>query len=94
MRLFGFVFAIGLMLAPLAAQAQQMQERKAAKVGFLIGGTVSSPSVQIEPFKQTLRERGGSRDRISRWSIGPRTVPTIGFLTWQRTWSVAASMQS
>src|SRR5262245_34481264 len=58
MRRIGFVFAISLMLAPLAAEAQQMQERKAAKIGFLFGGTVSSPSVQIEPFKQTLRDKG------------------------------------
>src|SRR5262245_37663723 len=58
MRRIGFVFAISLMLAPLAAEAQQMQERKAAKIGFLFGATTSSPSVEIEPFKQTLREKG------------------------------------
>jgi len=36
----------------------ETQERKAAKIGFLLGGTLSTPSVQIEPFKQTLHEKG------------------------------------
>jgi len=58
MRLIGLVFAISLMLALLAAEAQQMRERKVAKIGILLGATVSSPSVEIEPFKQTLREKG------------------------------------
>src|SRR5262249_48684942 len=59
MRLIGLaVVAIGLALAPLAAEAQQAPGPKAAKVGVLIGGTLSSPAVQIEPFKQTLLEKG------------------------------------
>jgi len=40
------------------AEGQQAQEPKAAKLGFLFGGTSSSPAIGIEPFKQTLRERG------------------------------------
>jgi len=36
----------------------ETQERKAATIGFLLGGTSSTPSVQIESFKQTLREKG------------------------------------
>jgi putative ABC transport system substrate-binding protein len=40
------------------AEGQQAQEPKAAKLGFLFGGTSSSPAIAIEPFKQTLRERG------------------------------------
>jgi hypothetical protein len=33
---------------PLVAETQ---ESKAAKIGFLLGATLSTPSVQIEPFK-------------------------------------------
>jgi hypothetical protein len=58
MRLIGLAVAFTLALAPLAAEAQQMQKQKVAKIGFLLGGTASSPAVQIEPFKQTLREKG------------------------------------
>jgi putative ABC transport system substrate-binding protein len=47
--------AASLLAAPFAVEAQ---EPKAAKIGFLLGATLSSPSVQIEPFKQTLREKG------------------------------------
>jgi putative tryptophan/tyrosine transport system substrate-binding protein len=59
MRMIGLavVLAVALNLAPIAAEAQQMQKQKAAKIGFLLGGTASSPAVQIEPFKQTLREK-------------------------------------
>jgi putative tryptophan/tyrosine transport system substrate-binding protein len=46
-----------ILAVPLAAEAQQAQGPKAAKIGFLLGGTLSTPSVQMEPFKQTLRER-------------------------------------
>ena len=53
------VLAGGILVAPLAAEAQQAQGPKAAKIGFLLGGTLlSTPSIQMEPFKQTLRERG------------------------------------
>jgi putative ABC transport system substrate-binding protein len=45
-------------LVSLDAEGQQAQGPKAAKIGFLLGGTLSTPSVQIEPFKQTLRENG------------------------------------
>ena len=45
----------GLFAAPFVAEAQKP---KAAKIGFLLGGTLSTPSVQIESFKQTLHERG------------------------------------
>jgi putative ABC transport system substrate-binding protein len=45
-----------LLAAPLAAEAKQGD--KVRLVGFLIGASSSSPSVQIEPFKQSLRERG------------------------------------
>jgi len=31
---------------------------KRAKIGFLSGGSLSSPGVQIEPFKEALREKG------------------------------------
>jgi putative tryptophan/tyrosine transport system substrate-binding protein len=46
---------VSLLATPFAAETQ---EPKTAKIGFLLGGTLSTPSVQIEPFKQTLRERG------------------------------------
>jgi putative tryptophan/tyrosine transport system substrate-binding protein len=48
----------GLLAAPLAAGAQPAQAPKAAKIGFLLGGTLSSPGIFIEPFKQILREKG------------------------------------
>jgi ABC transporter substrate binding protein len=46
---------VSLLATPFVAETQ---ESKAAKIGFLLGGTLSTPSVQIEPFKQTLREEG------------------------------------
>jgi putative ABC transport system substrate-binding protein len=49
------VGSVSLLATSFAAEAQ---EPKAAKIGFLLGGTLSTPSVQIEPFKQTLREKG------------------------------------
>ncbi len=60
MRLIGLavILAASLTLASLATEAQQAQAPKAAMIGFLLGGTLSSPGIQIEPFKQTLRESG------------------------------------
>jgi putative ABC transport system substrate-binding protein len=46
----------GAIAAPLAAHAQQAG--KIYRIGFLVGAAFSSPSVQIEPFKQSLREKG------------------------------------
>ncbi len=43
-----------VLATPFVAEAQKP---KAAKIGFLLGGTLSTPSVQIETFKQTLHER-------------------------------------
>jgi len=52
-----FVTGLGAVLAaPLAAEAQL--GNKIPRVGFLVSASSSSPSVGIEPFKQTLRERG------------------------------------
>jgi putative ABC transport system substrate-binding protein len=48
----------GFLAAPLAVEAQQVLGSKLVKVGFLLGGTSSSPAIYIERFKQTLRERG------------------------------------
>jgi hypothetical protein len=60
MRMIGLavVLAVALNLAPIAAEAQQMQKQKAAKIGFLLGGTASSPAVQIEPFKNDGKRSG------------------------------------
>src|SRR2546428_5757615 len=52
------VLALSFTFVSLDAEGQQAQGPKAAKIGFLLGGTLSTPSVQIEPFKQTLRENG------------------------------------
>src|SRR5215831_12844281 len=49
------VGSASVLTTPFVAETQ---ERKAAKIGFLLGGTLSTPSVQIEPFKQTLHEKG------------------------------------
>src|SRR5262245_2447386 len=49
------VGCVSVLATPLVAESQ---ERKAAKIGFLLGGTLSTPSVQIEPFRETLREKG------------------------------------
>ena len=54
-RTFIGTLAGGLLAAPRAVEGQ---EPKAAKIGFLLGGTLSSPGIHLEPFKQTLRERG------------------------------------
>jgi ABC-type uncharacterized transport system substrate-binding protein len=55
-RAFIGTLAGGLLAAPLAAEAQQGD--KVRRIGFLVGATSSSPSVEIEPFKQSLRDRG------------------------------------
>ena len=47
-----------LFAVPITLGAQQAPGPKTAKVGLFLGGTVTSPGVQIEPFKQVLRERG------------------------------------
>ena len=47
-----------LVAAPLVTEAQRAHDPKAAKVGFLLGSALSSPSVPLEPFKQALREKG------------------------------------
>jgi putative ABC transport system substrate-binding protein len=56
-RRFMAMVAGGMLAAPLAVEAQPSPV-KVAKVGFLLGATTSSLSVQIEPFKQTLHEMG------------------------------------
>jgi putative ABC transport system substrate-binding protein len=56
-RTFIGVIAGGLLAAPLAVEAQQAPP-KVAKIGVLDSATVSSLLVEIEPFKQSLRERG------------------------------------
>ena len=61
------VLVISVLLAPFVAEAQQTPGRKAAKIGFLLGSALSSPSVQIEPFKQALREKG--------WNEGQNLTP-------------------
>ena len=60
MRLIGLavVLALSLTLVSVDATGQQAQAPKPAKIGFLLGGTLSTPSVEIKPFKQTLREKG------------------------------------
>ena len=52
------VTVAGGLLAIARAAAAQQTPAKVAKVGLLLGATASSLSVQIEPFRQTLRERG------------------------------------
>jgi hypothetical protein len=59
-----FVTGLGAVLAaPLRVGAQQAPELKTANIGFLSGSTPSSPSVQIGPFKQTLRDKGWTEGR-------------------------------
>ena len=45
----------GLVTLPRLLTAQ---ERKTARVGFLLGGTASSPAIYIDRFTETLRESG------------------------------------
>jgi putative ABC transport system substrate-binding protein len=66
-RVLGLMLTLGLLAAPLAADAQTTPGSKAAKIGFLLGSALSSPSVQIEPFKQVLREKG--------WNEGQNLTP-------------------
>lgn len=52
-----FVTGLGTLLAAqIAAEAQPGD--KVRRVGFVLGAASSPPGVQIEPFKQSLRERG------------------------------------
>jgi len=61
------VVALSLALAPLVAEAQSAPGPKATKIGFLLGSALLAPSVQIEPFKQALREKG--------WNEGQNLTP-------------------
>ncbi len=54
MRLIGLVLTLGLILAPLVAEAQQ--PGKIARIGFLHPGT--PPNTSAEVFRQTLRDLG------------------------------------
>ncbi len=59
MRLIGLVvLALGLILAPLAAETQQPP--KVARIGYLLTGSLESPETRalLDAFRQGLRERG------------------------------------
>ena len=77
---------IALLLVALAssvaAEVQQVPGPKAAKIGILIGGTLSSPAVLIEPSRRLSSNWDGSRDRISRYSFVPRRDITSGCRRW------------
>lgn len=53
----------GLLAEPLA---EEQERSKVRRVAFVIGATLSSPSVQIEPFKGTLCEKGWIRGTKSQ----------------------------
>ena len=69
-----FLGSLGLVAVPRTARAQSAQAPKAAKIGFLLGGTVSSPGIFIEPFRQTMREMGWIEGQnltlVSRYAEG------------------------
>jgi len=91
MRLIGLVLTLGLILAPLVAEAQQ--PGKIARIGFLHPGT--PPNTSAEVFRQTLRDLGyvegrsiaiefrwaeGRMDRLSPLAaelIALKTIPII-----------------
>ncbi len=52
------VLAVGLALAPLAAETQQPP--KVARIGYLVTGSLESPETRalLDAFRQGLRERG------------------------------------
>ena len=58
LRTLGLIvtLALGILIAPLAAAAQQ--PAKVPRVGVLVPGSVSSFSARIEAFRQALRELG------------------------------------
>jgi putative ABC transport system substrate-binding protein len=70
MRLIGLVLTLGLILAPLVAEAQQ--PGKIARIGFLHPGT--PPNTSAEVFRQTLRDLGYVEGRSIaiefRWAEG------------------------
>ena len=47
-----------VILAATVARGAEVRPPKAATIGFLLGGSPSSPSLQIDIFKETLRENG------------------------------------
>ena len=55
-KLLVFTLALGIFVAPLAADAQQ--QGKVTRLGLLVPGTASSFAHRIEPFRQQLRELG------------------------------------
>src|SRR6266446_1762093 len=74
MRLIGLFLALGLTLAPFAAEAQQVTS--SARVGFLSPTSLSDPRTTrfLESFRQGLRELGhieGQNIAIEyRWAEG------------------------
>jgi len=54
---------ISLTAVAMAPRVVMAQERKAAKVGFLLGGTPSSPAIHLDRFTEALRESGWSEGK-------------------------------
>src|SRR5262249_35502654 len=57
-RRFLWTVSTSVLVVPFVAEAQPVPASKMAKIGILLGGTLSSPAVEVEPFKQVLREKG------------------------------------
>ncbi len=56
MKLAAVTFLVGVLVAPLAAEAQPAG--KVPRIGVLVSNTQAATSTQLEAFRQELRERG------------------------------------
>ena len=81
--------ALGLLLAPRAAEAQQA--KKVFRVGVLATASPRS-GISFVAFAQRLRALGMWRASISSSSSGTRRARRSGFPTSRPSWFVSRSM--
>ena len=63
-RSFVLTLIVGVLIAPLATEAQQ-QAGKVARIGYLSSGTATENARLHKAFTDGLRDYGGSKERIS-----------------------------
>jgi putative ABC transport system substrate-binding protein len=77
MRLIGLILALGLILAPLAAEAQESKAGRTVTIGYLGTSSPSLEAAHVAAFREGLRQLGyveGQNLIITyRWAEGEET---------------------